>query len=127
LAQPAALPDVQDAEKNPALQLIRAELEELRFNLRDLVRVSKRVRHAQPSYQRLGFPIQSSKLLHQALEQLSAREAEMFLLSEGLEGRPPHTVEQIAEMMGTSPRVVERSLRHAEHKIRSIMARAPGV
>lgn len=122
LAQPAALPEVQDAEKNPALQLIRAELEELRFELKNFLRASKRRSPNRP-YDRMGFPVQSSKLMHAAVRELDPRSAEIFVMAEGLDGRPHRSIEEIADMMGLPPRTVVRSLDESSKKIRAFMAR----
>ena len=107
LTKPAALPEVKDADWDPALQIIRAELSELRWDMQDAIRVARGASRG-PDHLRALRAVPPD-VLESALSKLHPREAKVLRLGLGLEGRA-FSIAEISEMIGMSPNAVRRVL-----------------
>lgn len=78
---------------------------------RKIEEILEDVRH--PTPENLVIREELYEQLHNALDHLTPRQREVVVLYYGLRGSPPHTLEQIAQIMGISRQGVHNLLRRA--------------
>lgn len=111
LTQPANLPDVQEANRDPVLQIIRAELSELRSEIRRSQYLAANIKQEDE-----GYPSDGALSLSTVVEQLEDRL--MYMKNSGEIDVP------LGEKITLGKGVLDRSLKyHAPDRIRPLVRR----